>query len=60
MSGSHIDEILQLWMASLLEIDPNASGPFRNHWDLYETIDHSALVNNPWVLFSLRLSYGGE
>ena len=58
MSGSHIDEILQLWTASLLEIDPNASGPFRNHWDLYETIDHSALVDNPWVSFTL--SYGGE
>ena len=58
MSGSHIDEILQLWTALLLEVDPNASGPFRNHRDLYETIDRSALVDNPWISFSL--SYGGQ
>lgn len=58
MSGSHIDEILQLWTASLLEIDPNASGPFRNHRDLYDTIDHSSLGDNPWMSFSL--SYGQE
>jgi len=57
MSGGHIDEILRLWMASLLEINPNASGPFRNHWDLYETIDQSTFVDNPWMSFSL--SYGG-
>jgi len=58
MSGSHIDEILRLWTASLLEIDPNAPGPFRNHWDLYETIDYSTLVDNPWMSFTL--SYGGK
>ena len=58
MSGSHIDEILQHWTASLLEIDHSASGPFRNHRDLYETIDHSMLVDNPWMSFTL--SYGGK
>ena len=58
MSGSHIDEILQLWKASLLEIDPDASGPFKNHRDLYETIDQSTSVDNPWMSFSL--SYGKE
>lgn len=58
MSGGHIDEILRLWTASLLETDPNVSGPFRNHRDLYETIDHSTLADNPWMSFSL--SYGGE
>ena len=58
MSGGNIDEILQLWTASLLEIDPNLSGPFRNHRDLYETIDHSTFADNPWISFSL--SYGRE
>ena len=58
MSGGHIDEILQLWTALLLEIDPNVPGPFRNHRDLYKTIDHSTLADNPWMSFSL--SYGGE
>ena len=58
MSGSHINEILQLWMALLLEINPNASGPFRNHRDLYETIDQSTFVDNPWMSFSL--SYRGR
>jgi hypothetical protein len=46
MSGSHIDKILQLWTALLLKIDPNASGPFRNHWDLYEMIDHSTSADH--------------
>jgi len=44
-------------MALLLEINPNASRPFRNHQDLYETIDQSTFVDNPWMSFSL--SYGG-
>jgi hypothetical protein len=58
MSGSHIDEILQLWKASLLEIDPDASGLFKNHRDLYKTIDQSTSVDNLWMSFSL--SYGKE
>jgi hypothetical protein len=42
----------------LLEIDPDASGLFKNHRDLYKTIGQSILVDNPWMSFSL--SYGKE
>ena len=58
MLGGHIDKILQLCVASLLEIDPNVSEPFRNHWDLYDTIDRSIFADNPWMSFSL--TYGGK
>ena len=58
MSDGNIDEILQLWTALLLEIDPHASGPFKNHQNLYKTIDQLTLGDNPWMSFSL--SYGKE
>jgi hypothetical protein len=57
ISGGNIDEILQLWSASVLEIDPNAAGPFKNHRDLYETIDSITLGDVPWT--SASLSYEG-
>lgn len=55
MSGGNIDALLDLWAASLL---PHGDlPPFRNHADLYETIDRTPLGDVQWQSF--KLSYGG-
>jgi hypothetical protein len=56
MSAGNIDTILSLWAASLAQ--HNASAPFSNHNDLYNTIDSTPLGNVPWQSFNLH--YEGE
>jgi Plavaka transposase len=56
MSASHINTLLDLWAASLRK--HNATPPFANSSDLYNTIDSAPLGDVPWQSFSL--CYNGE
>jgi hypothetical protein len=56
MSASNIDQLLNLWAASLLPHQDQP--PFRDHNDLYKTIDAIPLGDVPWKSFSM--SYTGE
>ena len=52
MSAGNIDRLLELWEASLL---PHGQPPpFKNHVDLYRTIDATALGDVRWQCFTLR------
>jgi hypothetical protein len=53
VSGGNISKILRLWSASLLQVNPNASGPYRSHTDLYQTIDQSNLADVLWESFAV-------
>ncbi|KIK79838.1 hypothetical protein PAXRUDRAFT_16111 [Paxillus rubicundulus Ve08.2h10] len=56
MSAKHIDTLLDLWAATLLE---HGKQPlFANHWDLYNVIDSTPLGSVPWKSFTI--SYTGE
>lgn len=55
MSAGHIDHLLQLWHASLVQHGDHA--PFLSHKDLYNTIDATAVGGVPWESFTL--SYNG-
>lgn len=52
MSAGNIDKILELWNKSL---SGNGSAPFRNHSDMYSTIDSTPLgktfVSSPHILY---------
>ncbi|RDX47386.1 hypothetical protein OH76DRAFT_1354246 [Lentinus brumalis] len=56
MPAKNIDALLNLWAASLLPHREPA--PFKNHVDLYDTIDDIPLGDVKWQSF--KLSYGGE
>nr|VWP00509.1 Transcriptional repressor TUP1 [Ganoderma boninense] len=49
MSGGNIDKLLELWAASLLPHDP----PFRNHSDMYQTIDSTPVGEVRWRRFEI-------
>jgi hypothetical protein len=53
MSGGDIDTLLNLWTRSILSINPSESGPFKDHKDVYETIDSVKLGHVPWESFSI-------
>ena len=55
MSGSKIDTLLDLWTASSLS--RGQEPPFRNHVELYQTIDSIPLGDICWESF--ELDYGG-
>jgi len=50
MSAGHIDELLNLWAASLVE--HGADPPFASHDDLYSTINATPLGDCPWQHFT--------
>jgi len=50
-SASSIDKILKLWNESLKVYSGNA--PFKNHQELYRTIDSTPLGNVRWANFKL-------
>jgi len=52
MSGSHIDELLGIWAATLVAY--GAELPFKSHKDLYSTIDSTPCADCPWETFKLR------
>ncbi|KAF8257621.1 hypothetical protein EI94DRAFT_1774396 [Lactarius quietus] len=56
LSASQIDAILQLW--SITVDDSPSPTPFKNHKDMYQTIDQTPLGDIPWNSFSLK--YNGE
>lgn len=55
MSAPHINELLNLWKATL--IPHGAKAPFSSAADLYDKIDSTPLGDIPWQSFSQ--SYGG-
>ena len=55
MSAAKIDRLLNLWAASLLPY--GGVPPFRNHEELYKTIDKTPLGDVPWSQVSV--SYDG-
>lgn len=56
MSGGNINMLLNFWAVSLL---PHGEGPpFRNHIELYDTIDATTLGDTPWQSF--KLHYTGQ
>ncbi|CDO78171.1 hypothetical protein BN946_scf184918.g2 [Trametes cinnabarina] len=54
MSGSKIDELMQLWACTL---PPDHDPPFANHEHLYAMIDAISLGEVPWQTFSI--TYNG-
>lgn len=52
MSGSNINFLLNLWAASLAPHDDTP--PFKNHSEMYNTIDSTPLGDVPWESFSLK------
>ena len=48
LSTSNIDLLLDLWAESLEELDASEGAPFKNHDELYSTIDSSTLGDIPW------------
>ncbi|KAJ8473947.1 hypothetical protein ONZ51_g7542 [Trametes cubensis] len=52
MSAANIDRLLELWEASLLPHDQPP--PFKNHVDLYRTINTTALRDVRWQCFTVR------
>jgi len=46
LSASNIDALLEIWAQSVHDLD--ASAPFKNHNDVYATIDSSVLGDVPW------------
>lgn len=56
MSAGKIDKLMDLWTASLLK--HHNVGPFKNHNELYKTIDEIPLGNVPWQSFTME--YNGE
>ncbi|KAH9914673.1 uncharacterized protein B0H18DRAFT_1125390 [Fomitopsis serialis] len=56
MSGARIDELLDLWKASLIPF--GADPPFADHQDLYNVIDATTVGDAPWESFTAR--YTGE
>ncbi|OJA18031.1 hypothetical protein AZE42_13146 [Rhizopogon vesiculosus] len=56
MSGGDIDVLLNLWAATLAPHD--AELPFRNHTDLYNTIDSTPLADVEWESFTTK--YNGD
>lgn len=55
MSASSINELLEIWAATLPE---NQDPPFLNHRHLYDTIDAIEVGDAPWNSFSV--SFNGE
>ncbi|KAJ8455013.1 hypothetical protein ONZ51_g12691 [Trametes cubensis] len=52
MSAANIDRLLELWEASL--IPHGEASPFKNHVDLYRTIDSTELGDVRWQCFTIR------
>ncbi|OBZ74375.1 hypothetical protein A0H81_05452, partial [Grifola frondosa] len=55
-SGGHVDELMDLWLATLLKHNDHA--PFTNHKDLHDTIDSTHLGDVKWESFEMK--YSGE
>ena len=51
MSGAKIDQLLELWAVSVLPV--GKTPPFRNHDELYRTIDRTPLGDIPWRSFEM-------
>ncbi|KAF9236807.1 hypothetical protein BU15DRAFT_88999 [Melanogaster broomeanus] len=58
MSAKHIDTLLDLWAATLLE--HGKQPPFANHRDLYNVIDSTPLGSVPWKSFTISYTEGDE
>lgn len=56
LSTSEIDSIMQLWSATV--DDSPTPSPFKNHCDMYKTINQTSLGDIPWSSFTLQ--YDGE
>jgi hypothetical protein len=56
MSAGNIDNLLDLWAASLLEVGSHPI--FNGHRDLYNTIDNAKLGDAPWKDFKVRYQGG--
>jgi len=46
LSASNINALLEIWAQSVHDLD--AFAPFKNHDDIYATIDSSVLGDVPW------------
>ena len=57
MPQGHVDELMNIWAASLQSTDPDAKPPFANHEDLLNTIDATPDGDVPWERFTV--SYSG-
>ena len=55
MSARNLDILLKLWDASLAQY--GGSPPFKNHQDLYNTIDATPFGSVPWESF--KVTYNG-
>ncbi|KAJ6524384.1 hypothetical protein DFH09DRAFT_1286341 [Mycena vulgaris] len=58
MSSKNIDHLLELWALSAMKNE--ASGPFQNYQQLYETIDSTKLGDAPWQCFQTEPLAVGE
>ena len=56
MPQSHVDRLMQLWMASMLRHKDRS--PFANHSDLHQVIDAIPHGDTPWK--SVQVKYSGD
>jgi hypothetical protein len=56
MSAPDIDTLMSIWSQS--QGEKEGLSPFKNHTDLYDTIDKTPLGDVPWQSFTLK--YEGE
>jgi|ERR1700722_13654109 len=58
MSAGNIDDLLDLWSASILE--QGGRPIFKDHRDLYHTINHAKLGDVPWKSFQVQYQGGDQ
>ncbi|KAN0074525.1 hypothetical protein V8E55_011937 [Tylopilus felleus] len=56
MPGAQIDKLLDIWAASLLQVQAGAELLFTSHKDLYKSIDDSCLGDIKWNSFQVKYS----
>lgn len=56
LSMSNIDLLLDLWAESLEDLDASQGAPFKNHEELFSTIDSSTLGDIPWQCLVTEIS----
>ncbi|MGH7239750.1 MAG: hypothetical protein ACREHG_06745 [Candidatus Saccharimonadales bacterium] len=52
MSAGHINNLIDLWAASLLK--HGGLAPFKSHRDLYQMIDEAKIGDTPWSCFKVK------
>ncbi len=56
MSQNEVNKLMELWAASFLQAESDASAPFANSKEMLEIIDSVSQGDAPWTSFEIRYS----